>query len=78
MELKPDNEYPEWLWQLKVDGGPSLEEMKPDTMEYWSRKRRLALRFKNKLMRKEFPKPFVPKKVNLDFFCLAFFLIFNF
>ena len=36
VELKPTSEYPEWLWELKIDGkGPSLDEMSKDTLEYW-------------------------------------------
>lgn len=63
IELKPDSEYPEWLWDLHVDKGPSLEDMEPDTLEYWARKRRVALRYKNKLMKDEFPRPFIPNKI---------------
>ncbi|RNA16282.1 39S ribosomal mitochondrial [Brachionus plicatilis] len=61
--IKPDSEYPEWLWSLSLDKGPSLEEMDPDTMEYWARKRRVALRHKNKLMKNQFPEPFIPKRI---------------
>lgn len=61
VELKPNSEYPDWLWTLSLDRGPSLDEMKPDTLEYWTRKRRIALRYKNKLMRDRFPQPFIPK-----------------
>ncbi|CAF0793865.1 unnamed protein product [Brachionus calyciflorus] len=61
--IKPDSEYPEWLWSLNVDKGPSLEEMQKDTLQYWARKRRLALRHKNKLMKNEFPQPFIPNKI---------------
>lgn len=61
--IKPDSEYPEWLWSLSLDKGPSLEEMDPDTMEYWARKRRIAIRHKNKLMRNQFPEPFIPKNI---------------
>jgi len=61
--LKPDSDYPDWLWKLSLDKGPQIEEMDQDTMEYWMRKRRLALRFKNKQSKNEFPKPFIPKKV---------------
>ncbi len=61
--IKADSEYPEWLWELSLDKGPELEDMDQNTMEYWMRKRRIALRFKNKQSRKEFPKPFIPKKV---------------
>ncbi len=61
--IKPNSEYPEWLWELCVDKGPTLEEMEPNTLQWWSRKRRLALRYKNKLMRDEFPRPFIPKSI---------------
>jgi hypothetical protein len=60
--LKADSEYPAWLWELHTDKGPTLDEMTPNTLEWWSRKRRIGLRFKNKLSRKEFPKPFISKK----------------
>lgn len=63
VKLKADSEYPEWLFELSVDKGPSLDEMQPDTLEYWARKRRLALRHKSKLMKNRFPEPFVPDKV---------------
>ena len=64
VELKPTSEYPEWLWELKIDGkGPSIDEMSPDTLEYWFRKRRIALRHKNKLSRRQYPEPFIPKSV---------------
>lgn len=62
VELKPNSEYPEWLWSLSLDRGPSLDEMQPDTLEYWTRKRAIALRHKNRLSRDQFPKPFIPKK----------------
>merc|ERR1712127_476898 len=75
LALRPDDEYPAWLWELSVNGsGPEPDEMllleneedtKPhkETLEYWARRRRVALRFKNKLSRDEFPKPFIPDKV---------------
>ena len=61
--IKADSEYPEWLWTLSLDKGPDPNEMDPNTIQYWTRKRKIALRFKNKLMKKEFPKPFIPEKV---------------
>ena len=34
VKLKEDSEYPDWLWELKIDGkGPSLDEMPKDTLE---------------------------------------------
>nr|CAG4641382.1 EOG090X0KWJ [Eulimnadia texana] len=44
IELKPDSEYPEWLWQLRLDGPPALEDLDPETLEYWRRVRKLAMR----------------------------------
>ena len=61
--IKADSEYPSWLWELTLDKGPEPEEMDKNTMGYWIRKRKLALRFKNDQYKKEFPKPFVPKKI---------------
>ncbi|CAL1547535.1 unnamed protein product [Lymnaea stagnalis] len=37
-EIKPDSEYPDWLWNLRTErGGVKLEELDPDTMAYWRR-----------------------------------------
>ena len=36
--LKPDSEYPEWLWKLDTSRGEvPLEKLDPDTWEYWDR-----------------------------------------
>ena len=63
VELKPDSEYPKWLYELSLDKGPDLESMDKNTLEYWTRKRNLALRYKNSLMKKQFPEAFIPKKI---------------
>ncbi|KAK2178098.1 hypothetical protein NP493_563g04058 [Ridgeia piscesae] len=35
-ELKPDSEYPDWLWELRTErGSVPLEELEPDTYKYW-------------------------------------------
>lgn len=39
-KLKPLEEYPEWLFQLKLEKPQSLHDMKPDTWEYWKRLRK--------------------------------------
>ena len=31
VQLKPDSEYPEWLWSVKLDGARNLEELDPET-----------------------------------------------
>lgn len=49
VKLKPDSEYPEWLWSLRTGPPPPLEELDPNSMEYWSRVRTIGRRQKNKL-----------------------------
>uniref|UniRef100_A0A1B0GG91 Large ribosomal subunit protein mL54 n=1 Tax=Glossina morsitans morsitans TaxID=37546 RepID=A0A1B0GG91_GLOMM len=49
IKLKPDSEYPDWLWTLNVDRIIPLEEMDPNTKQYWRRLRKMALRRNNKL-----------------------------
>ncbi|XP_042898265.1 large ribosomal subunit protein mL54 [Parasteatoda tepidariorum] len=36
-KLLEDSEYPEWLWTLRPGPPPPLEEMDPNTKEYWER-----------------------------------------
>ena len=35
IKLKPDNEYPEWLWSLRLEPKLNSWEMVPGTKEYW-------------------------------------------
>ncbi|XP_062542974.1 large ribosomal subunit protein mL54 [Armigeres subalbatus] len=49
IKLKPDSEYPDWLWSLHVGKPLTLEEMDPETKEYWRKLRRMALQRNNKL-----------------------------
>lgn len=39
IKLKPDNEYPDWLWTLRLGPKPTSAELEPGTKEYY-----LALR----------------------------------
>lgn len=49
VKLKPDNEYPEWLWSVRTGPPPPLEELDPNSKEYWRRIRKMALRRNAKL-----------------------------
>ncbi|XP_068910192.1 large ribosomal subunit protein mL54 [Tenebrio molitor] len=49
VQVKPDNEYPEWLWSVRTGPPPPLEELDPNSKVYWKRIRKLALRQNNKL-----------------------------
>ena len=49
-KIKPDSEYPEWLWSLRTERGHTpLEELDQNTAQYWriikrqERKRRALL-----------------------------------
>lgn len=46
--IKPDSEYPEWLWNIRTGPPPALEDMDPNTVQYWKRVRKLALIMKNR------------------------------
>lgn len=47
--IKPDSEYPEWLFSLHIDRKPiELSELSKDDMYYWRRLRRINMRRQNK------------------------------
>lgn len=50
VRIKPDSEYPEWLWNVRTGPPPPLEELDPNTKEYWRRIRKMAIRRNNKLL----------------------------
>ena len=51
-QLKPESEYPEWLWSLRLDRQPpDLSELDPNEHRYWQRLRKMAIRQNNKLMK---------------------------
>ncbi|XP_049881118.1 39S ribosomal protein L54, mitochondrial isoform X2 [Pectinophora gossypiella] len=48
VKLGPDSEYPSWLWELRTVA-PPLEQLSPDTKQYWLRVRAAGMRRNNKL-----------------------------
>ena len=63
VKLKADSEYPEWLWKLPLDGGPTEEEQDPENIKYWLRKRRIAIAHQQKSLKNKYPEPFIPKRI---------------
>ena len=50
--IKPDSEYPDWIWTIDVNRPlPPLEEQDPNTKAYWLQVKRDMTRQKNKLMK---------------------------
>ncbi|GAU90550.1 hypothetical protein RvY_02952 [Ramazzottius varieornatus] len=44
IKLKPDSEYPDWLWNLRTTGPPSLDELDPNSLEYWYKVREIRMK----------------------------------
>lgn len=49
IEVKPDSEYPDWLWNIRTGPPPKLEELDPNTRIYWRKVRKTGLRRHNLL-----------------------------
>uniref|UniRef100_A0A1L8DSA4 Large ribosomal subunit protein mL54 n=1 Tax=Nyssomyia neivai TaxID=330878 RepID=A0A1L8DSA4_9DIPT len=49
IQVKPDSEYPEWLWNLHTGKPLPLEELDPTTKQYWRRLRKMGHRRNNQL-----------------------------
>ncbi|XP_011569276.3 39S ribosomal protein L54, mitochondrial isoform X1 [Plutella xylostella] len=47
--LKPDSEYPEWLWTLNTGAATRLEDLDPESKQYWQRVRAEGMRRNNRL-----------------------------
>lgn len=51
VELKPDSEYPDWLLDIPLGKPRPLEELDKNTLEYWFRVRKLAIKRQNRLLK---------------------------
>lgn len=49
IKLKPDSEYPDWLWNIRTGPAPTIDELDPNTKQYWRRLRKINLRRNNKM-----------------------------
>lgn len=49
VKLKPNDEYPDWLWNVRTGRAKSLEELEPDSKEYWRRIRKMGIKRANLL-----------------------------
>ncbi|VVC33526.1 Hypothetical protein CINCED_3A018928 [Cinara cedri] len=49
VELKPNSEYPDWLWKLNIDGPLPLQELDPSTKQYWIKVRKIGMKRNNLL-----------------------------
>ncbi|KAM5193289.1 large ribosomal subunit protein mL54 [Mantella aurantiaca] len=49
VQLKEDTEYPEWLFQLDLGPPKTLEELSPETSQYWKLVRKLHMWRNNRL-----------------------------
>ncbi|GAB1869753.1 Large ribosomal subunit protein mL54 [Camponotus japonicus] len=48
VKIKPDSEYPSWLWNIRTGPPLTLEELDPNTKQYWKKLRILGLRRNNR------------------------------
>uniref|UniRef100_A0A674GXJ6 Large ribosomal subunit protein mL54 n=1 Tax=Taeniopygia guttata TaxID=59729 RepID=A0A674GXJ6_TAEGU len=47
--LKPESEYPDWLFKIHLGPPKKLEELDPNSLEYWRRLRKYNTWQRNKL-----------------------------
>uniref|UniRef100_U5ERY2 Large ribosomal subunit protein mL54 n=1 Tax=Corethrella appendiculata TaxID=1370023 RepID=U5ERY2_9DIPT len=51
IKLKSDSEYPDWLWDIHVGKPLTLEDLDPNTKQYWRKLRKTALRRNNQMLK---------------------------
>ncbi|CAL7949844.1 unnamed protein product [Xylocopa violacea] len=50
VKLKPDSEYPEWLWSIRIEP-LKLSDLDPNTKQYWRYIRKKAIIRKNQMLK---------------------------
>ncbi|XP_033356868.1 39S ribosomal protein L54, mitochondrial [Bombus vosnesenskii] len=50
IKLKPDSEYPEWLWQIRTEP-LKLSDLDPNTKQYWRYIRKMTQIRNNKIIK---------------------------
>ncbi|KAH0534508.1 39S ribosomal protein L54, mitochondrial [Cotesia glomerata] len=58
VKLKPDSEYPDWLWKIHVGKPKTLEDLDPNTKAYWRKLRKQAIRTNNQRLKHKTLGPF--------------------
>ena len=54
-ELKPESEYPDWLWTLRLEKGSlPLDELDPDTWDYWIKLQKINTKLRLTAMRMKY------------------------
>lgn len=48
-KLKPDSEYPDWLWNIHIGPPLTLEQLDPESKKYWFKLRKMGLKRNNRL-----------------------------
>ncbi|XP_030753450.1 39S ribosomal protein L54, mitochondrial [Sitophilus oryzae] len=51
VKLGPDSDYPDWLWSLRTEGPPPLEDLDPNSKQYWKRIRKMGIQRQNQLLK---------------------------
>ena len=54
-ELKADNEYPDWLWELDLEPNKRrIEDLDKETHKYWRKVRKAHIRHQNAMSKLRF------------------------
>lgn len=51
IKLKPNSDYPEWLWSIRTGPPLVLEELDPNSKEYWRRIRKMGIKEQNSMLK---------------------------